>query len=107
MSPFSRLTSFLIRRARKNSWVRFSLQLTTVLVVYLVLIQNSSIPPSPPTTASGALWRACGQTPPATPVVFYDGASKAAAFYARAYLPSFPAGAPEKAALLPLAWEDR
>lgn len=91
---------FLIREARKNSWSGVLLSLGAVLVFFLSLIQNVF---HPALAASYSfrpfMARVREKTPPNTPVVFYNDANKAAAFYARAYLPSFlplarPAGPP-------------
>jgi len=99
---------FLIHEARRGAWNGVLLSLAMVLMIFLSAIQSTFHPAFAANyTFRPFMARVRDKTPANTPVVFYNTAGKAVAFYARAYLPSFrPLERPAKPPYYLLIWED-
>jgi 4-amino-4-deoxy-L-arabinose transferase-like glycosyltransferase len=100
--------AFLIREARRNAWNGVFLSLAMVLMICLSAIQSTFHPAFAANYSFRPFMaRVREKTPPQTPIVFYRSVTKAAAFYARAYLPSFqPLARPDAPPYYLLLWED-
>jgi hypothetical protein len=99
---------FLIRETRRNDWSGVFLTLAMVLMICLSAVQSTFHPAFAANYSFRPFMaRVREKTPPQTPVVFYRSASKAAAFYAREYLPSFqPLARPAAPPYYLLLWDD-
>jgi hypothetical protein len=99
---------FLICEARRNAWNGVFLSLAMVLMICLSAIQSTFHPAFAANYSFRPFMaRVREKTPARTPIVFYRTATKAAGFYARAYLPSFqPLARPAAPPYYLLLWED-
>jgi 4-amino-4-deoxy-L-arabinose transferase-like glycosyltransferase len=99
---------FLICEARRNAWNGVVLSLAMVLMICLSAIQSTFHPAFAANYSFRPFMaRVREKTPARTPIVFYRTATKAAGFYARAYLPSFqPLARPAAPPYYLLLWED-
>ncbi|HEY2990592.1 MAG TPA: glycosyltransferase family 39 protein [Candidatus Binatia bacterium] len=98
----------IVRAAKKNSWLAVLGSLAIVMAAALWMIQNLFHPAlAAASSFKPFMERAQRKIPDAAPVVFYNKAKKAAAFYARMYFPGFQqqARAIEPPFFL-LIWED-
>jgi hypothetical protein len=98
----------IVRAAKKNSWLAVLGSLAIVMAAALWMIQNLFHPAlAAASSFKPFMERAQRKIPDAAPVVFYNKAKKAAAFYARVYFPGFQqqARAIEPPFFL-LIWED-
>jgi 4-amino-4-deoxy-L-arabinose transferase-like glycosyltransferase len=105
---FSALAALLlIYAARKNYWRHVLAVITALMVVLFWLIQNVFHPAlAAKYSFKPFMERAEQETPPSAPIVFYRGANKAAAFYARVYFPAFQQARPAKPPFFMLISED-
>jgi dolichyl-phosphate-mannose-protein mannosyltransferase len=101
--------AFLVREAQRNAWSCILLSIAMVLMIFLSAIQSTFHPAFAANYSFRPFMeRVREKTPSDTPIVFYKTGSKAASFYARAYLPSFlPLARPSKPPYHLLLWEDQ
>ena len=101
--------AFLIREAQRNGWSGIMLSIAMVLMIFLSAIQSTFHPAFASNYSFRPFMaRVKEKTPANRPIVFYKSGSKAASFYARAYLPSFlPLERPSKPPYHLLLWEEQ
>lgn len=81
---------FLLGEMRRNGWSGILLTIAMVMMISLSAIQSTFHPVFAANYSFRSFMaRVREKTPANTPIVFYKTGSKAASFYARAYLPSF------------------
>lgn len=98
---------YLVRAGRKNAWSEALGSLAVVMVLFFWLVQNIFHPAlAAKYSFKPFMQRAQKEAPPSAPIVFYGGANKPAAFYARVYFPAFQQARPSKPPYFMLIWED-
>jgi 4-amino-4-deoxy-L-arabinose transferase-like glycosyltransferase len=107
-AAFSALAAFLlIYAAQKNYWRHVLAAVAASMVVLFWLVQNIFHPAlAAQYSFKPFMERAQKEAPLTAPVIFYRGANKAAAFYARVYFPAFQQTRPAKPPFFMLISED-
>jgi 4-amino-4-deoxy-L-arabinose transferase-like glycosyltransferase len=106
-AAFSALAALLlIYAAWKNCWRHVLATVAASMVVLFWLAQNIFHPALAAKYSFKPFMERAQKEAPGAPVVFYRGANKAAAFYARVYFPAFQQARPAKPPFFMLIWED-